>query len=222
MKKQISIATLCFMAMLTLLPSSAFGHVHVEPSESPKGGYGTFTVRVPNEDDIQSTNKVEIDIPQDEIISFVTVMPTPGWSYELQKVASDKKVEGKAVGEVVNKIVFKDGNIKPGEFQEFKITLGPLPEKANSLTLKTIQTYTDGRESKWIEEQVGDKEPESPAPVIKLRQGGDDDHADSASKATEGSKAEKDDDSSDVLLYAALGISIAALALGGVALAKKK
>lgn len=74
---------------------------------SPKGGYGTFTVRVPNEDDIQSTNKVEIDIPQDEIISFVAVMPTPGWSYELQKVASDKKVEGKAVGEVVNKIVFK-------------------------------------------------------------------------------------------------------------------
>jgi hypothetical protein len=36
------------------------------------------------------------------------------------------------------------------------------------LTFKTLQTYSDGKTVRWIEEASGGQAPENPAPVLKL------------------------------------------------------
>ena len=36
------------------------------------------------------------------------------------------------------------GGIKPGEYVDFDLSVGPLP-KATSMTFKALQTYSDGR-----------------------------------------------------------------------------
>ena len=60
------------------------------------------------------------------------------------------------------------GGIGPGEFGEFSISGGPLPD-ADSMVLPAVQTYSDGTESAWIEPTVeGQEEPENPAPVLTL------------------------------------------------------
>jgi hypothetical protein len=60
------------------------------------------------------------------------------------------------------------GGIGPGEFQEFALSGGPFPE-LDQVAFPTVQTYSDGNESAWIEPTVeGQPEPESPAPVLSL------------------------------------------------------
>jgi periplasmic copper chaperone A len=59
--------------------------------------------------------------------------------------------------------------IKPGQFQEFPVSAGPLPA-TDKLVFKALQTYSDGNVVRWIEEPGADgKEPEHPAPVLKLK-----------------------------------------------------
>ena len=89
------------------------------------------------------------------------------------KLASPVKTDdGDEVTDYTSVIDWKAGpgaGIKPGEFDEFQVSAGPLPE-AESMTFKAIQTYSDGRVVSWIEEPAtgGAAEPEFPAPTLKL------------------------------------------------------
>ncbi|CAM5605017.1 membrane protein [Streptomyces badius] len=63
-----------------------------------------------------------------------------------------------------------------------------LPEDADQLVFKAIQTYDNKEVVRWIEEPTeGGEEPDSPAPVLKLTAATDDHHgggaADDAKKA---------------------------------------
>jgi uncharacterized protein YcnI len=157
-------------------PASA--HVTVNPREATQGGYAKLAFRVPNERDNASTVKVEVTIPTEKTaIASVSTRPAPGWtvSVERAKLATPLKVHDSEVTEAVSKITWTAvaGNeIKPGQFQEFEISAGPLPE-VDQIAFKALQTYSTGEVVRWIEEpQAGQEEPEHPAPVLKLAKAG--------------------------------------------------
>jgi uncharacterized protein len=53
------------------------------------------------------------------------------------------------------------------------VSAGPLPDKAGSLTFKTLQTYSDGKIVRWVDvAQAGQAEPDHPAPTVRLTAAG--------------------------------------------------
>jgi uncharacterized protein YcnI len=152
-------------------PASA--HVTVNPKQETQGGYARVAFRVPNESDAASTTKLEVFLPEKSPIASVSTMPVPGWSVAVTrgKPATPLKAHGTDVTEVVTKVTWTAtpaAVIKAGQFQEFPVSLGPLPE-VDQLVFKALQTYSDGTIVRWIDEPVaGGEEPESPAPVLTL------------------------------------------------------
>ena len=60
----------------------------MQPKETTQGSYEVFTVRVPSENETVPTTKIEVKVPAEVNISRLE--PKPGWTYELQKDASEK------------------------------------------------------------------------------------------------------------------------------------
>ncbi|AIV33348.1 DUF1775 domain-containing protein [Streptomyces coelicoflavus] len=58
--------------------------------------------------------------------------------------------------------------LKMGVDAEYQIKVRQLPD-AESLAFKTIETYSDGKISRWIELSKGGEESEQPAPVLELK-----------------------------------------------------
>jgi hypothetical protein len=96
--------------------------------------------------------------------------------------------------------------IKPGEFQEFPVSLGPLPTDTDKLVFKAVQTYSDNSEVSWIQEPGA----EHPAPVLSLT-------AKAASSGPVVAAATTGADS-DSALPVTLGVIGAVLGLGGLVL----
>lgn len=158
------------------LPASA--HVTINPRTAEPGGYGAFNVRVPNEETGADTTKVQLYLPTDHPIASVSVQPVPGWNVEVTKGRLPKpiKIEGGELTDAVTAITWSGGKIQPGRFQQFWISLGPLPTDTATLYFKALQTYTDhsGRTSvvRWTELPGGGAEPEHPAPSLTLAKAG--------------------------------------------------
>jgi len=159
---------------LTLaLAGPASAHVTVNPNTATPGGYTKVTFRVPNEKDSANTTKLEVTLPAGQPIASVSTKPIPGWTAvaDKTKLATPIKSDDGEITEAVTKITWTaDANsaIKPGQFQEFDVSLGPLPE-SGQMIFKALQTYSDGDIVRWIDEPTTDgTEPDHPAPVLKL------------------------------------------------------
>lgn len=157
------------------LATPAAAHVTVNPDEATKGGYARLAFRVPTESDTASTTKLEVTLPADAPITSVSTMPVPGWNAVIERRKLDKPLDshGTQITEVASKITWTAGPgaaIKPGQFQEFPVSLGPLPDNVDRLVFKALQTYSDSAVVHWIEEPpaAGGAEPENPAPVLTL------------------------------------------------------
>lgn len=225
--------------LVLLAAGPAFAHVSVQPGQAEKGGYSTISFKVPNERDKASTVKLEVTMPTDHPLASVMPQPVPGWDVKVTKTKLAKPMEmhGEKINEAVTKITWTGGKIEPGTFQQFPLSVGQLPEDADQLVFKALQTYDNKEVVRWIEEpEKGAAEPENPAPVLKLvapAEGSDghgaaaaDDKGEDAGKAASGdstSAAEADDDgnSSDttarVLGIAGIVIGAAGVAFGVVA-----
>ncbi|GII42753.1 hypothetical protein Pph01_77560 [Planotetraspora phitsanulokensis] len=165
--------------LVGVMQAVAFAHVTVNPETATQGGYAAVTFRVPNERDDASTTEIEVQLPTDSPLASVSVKPHPGWSYEITKtkLASPIEVHGAQISEVIGKITWTAADpksaIKPGEYDEFSVSAGPLPE-TDRLVFKTLQHYSDGEVVRWIQEPTsGADEPERPAPVLRLVPKGD-------------------------------------------------
>lgn len=169
---------------LVLAAPMAAAHVTVDPGEAPKGGFATLTFRVPTERDDASTTQLEVSLPTDTPIRSVSVQPKPGWSYEIEMTQLDEPIEtegGDEITEIVSKITWSGGEIAPGEFDQFGVSLGPLPEDVDQVFFPALQTYDSGEVVRWIEEPAEDgSEPENPAPMLRLVEA-DDNHDGTAS-----------------------------------------
>ncbi|MGW3623181.1 YcnI family copper-binding membrane protein [Streptomyces sp. NPDC000880] len=219
---RLAVATGVAASSVLFLSGTAFAHVSVQPQgEAAKGGYATVNFKVPNERDNASTVKLEVTVPTDHPLSSVMPQPVPGWKVEVtkSKLAKPLEVHGKQITEAVSKITWTaDGSkIAPGQFQQFPVSLGQLPEDADQLVFKTLQTYDNKEVVRWIEEtKAGAAEPESPAPVLKLSAATADHHGGGATDAAaedaknaghdEGEKTEAASDNSSDNTARVLGI----------------
>ena len=172
LKRSAAVAgTVAVLTLALAVPASA--HVTVNPNTAVQGGYAKVTFRVPNESDTDSTTKVEVNLPADAPFASVSLKPVPGWTVASVKSKLAKPIEahGSPITEAVSKITWTatgGAAIKPGQFQEFDVSLGPLPE-VPQVVFKALQTYSDGTVVRWIDEPTTDgTEPEKPAPVLKL------------------------------------------------------
>ncbi|GGT46909.1 membrane protein [Streptomyces kurssanovii] len=196
---RIAAASAVAAASVLMFSGAAFAHVGVQPQgEAAKGGYAVVNVKVPNERDNASTVKVEVNLPAEHPLSSVMPQPVQGWKVTVDKSKLDKPLEvhGKQITEAVTKVTWTadGGKIGPGQFQQFPLSLGPLPEDADQMVFKAIQTYDNKEVVRWIEEPVeGGEEPEAPAPVLKLSAAGDDHHGAGATGAAAGDDAKASD-----------------------------
>ena len=101
------------------------------PGTAPKGGFEILSFSVPNEEPNANTVKLEVDLPTKYPIAFVSTQPMPGWTVAVEKTTLAKPVttDDGQVTEAVTKITWTatDGGLKPGEFDLFTISAGPLP-----------------------------------------------------------------------------------------------
>ena len=114
-----------------------------------------------------------------------------GWKVKLAKKGGE-----------VSRLTFSGGEIAPGEFQDFGLSLKmPEGEPGETLTFKALQTYDDGEVVRWI----GPEDSDDPAPTVMLAAGEGGAHAAPAAAAAPG------EDGGD-------GLAVAALVVGAVAL----
>ncbi|WP_018686951.1 YcnI family protein [Actinokineospora enzanensis] len=180
-------AVLLTAAGTAVLLGSGVASAHVTAKvigeSAAQGGYTKITFRVPNEDNTAGTVKLEVRFPQDTPVSSLRTTSMPGWTAAITKtkLATPITVHGAQVTEAVSTVTWTAAagtRINPGEFAEFAVSGGPLPQ-ADQLVMPAIQTYDSGKVVAWDAPPpaAGADEPEHPAPVIKLSKDGDDEHA---------------------------------------------
>lgn len=147
--------------------AAASAHVTVTAEKAAPGAFTKLAFSVPNEEPKADTTKLVVNIPTDHPLAFASVRPVPGWTAKVTTTKLPKTVDG--IDEAVSRITWSGGRIKPGEFQLFEVSGGPLPTNAATLSFDAIQTYSDGKVVKWDQPpKAGGQEPEHPAPAITL------------------------------------------------------
>ena len=225
-------------AALVALAPMASAHVTVNPDEVAKGSFARLSFRVPNERDDAGTTTLEVTLPEDVAFTSVSIKPLPGWTATTGMRTLDEPVDafGEQLTEVVSKITWTGGVINPGEFQEFDVSLGRMPEDGDTLAFPSIQTYSSGEIVRWIDPVVeGEEEPEHPVPTLRLvdPEPGSEDaaHANAGEAGGEqeaatvpvGDTATQDDvDSANTLATVGLVVAVLALALGVFALVRSR
>ncbi len=196
--RRLTRAALLAGAALLVGAAPAAAHIQVRPAEAAPGDPVLWTVLVPNERDLATTN-VELAIPKG-VIPF-SYEPLPGWTRTLTKNPNQS----------VRSIVWS-GNLKPSEVLVTQF-LATTPDQAGPISWKAIQTYSDGQKVRWI----GGPGSEEPASVTQIsasapRQnaGGEGDDS-SAAAASAPDDAGDDGGSGD-------GLAVAALIVGGLGL----
>ena len=137
--------------VLATVPSAVlFAHITIWPKESPPGARERYTMRVPNEKQV-NTVRIEGEFPAE--LNVYDFEFKPGWKIDFKK--DDK---GRITGATWT------GKIVPYEFVEFGM-LGLNPKEGASLTWKFVQYYEDGIK----EEFTGPAGSRLPAPVVTLK-----------------------------------------------------
>jgi periplasmic copper chaperone A len=162
-------------AVATLaVATPALAHVTAQPGTAEQGGYAVIALRVPTESDTAGTVALQVTLPTDHPITSVRTTPRAGWTATMTKAPLDPPVEhhGRTITEAVRTVTWTADpgtRIGPGEFAEFPLSLGPLPEDTDRLLLPAVQTYDDGEVVAWDQPPAADgSEPERPAPVVTL------------------------------------------------------
>jgi len=204
-------------------PASA--HVTVNSPGATQGGYAVLTFRVPSESATASTTKLQVRFPADTPIASVLVQPHPGWTFKTvtaklaQPITTD---DGDSITEAVAEIDWTANSaadaIKPGEFDQFLVSAGPLP-KADSLAFAAIQTYSDGSVVNWNQTAApgSTAAPDHPKPTLTLAKAGQSAAPQAAASSSSGGGS---DTGAIVLAVIALVVAAGALGLAFVSRAK--
>lgn len=180
MKKTITRALLTVGAAgsaLLLATGVASAHVSVAAPGAEQGGYSVLTFRVPTESDTAGTTALTVQLPS---LKSARTEPMPGWTSTVQKDPS-------GVATAVTWTADPGVSVGPGQFQQFVLSAGPLPEQ-DEVEFPATQTYSDGNVVQWDQKPNADgSEPDKPAPSLTLAAGSGDDHAHAAVDTSAGS-----------------------------------
>ena len=206
------------LVSLITLAATASAHVSVSSADAAPGGYGKLIFRVPNESDTASTVGLRIQIPEQAAMASLSVQPVAGWTATMttSELPEPLEAHGQEISSYVSVVEFRaedGGGIAPGEFQEFSLSGGPFPD-LDSVSYPTVQRYSDGTESAWIEPTVDGQEPEFPAPTLTLTAPDEDPGNGAAAPASA-----EDAESGNGTAVAALVVAVVALLAGLAGLA---
>ena len=172
--RRTAAAGLVLAAALTAVPALAAAHVRVIADNTTSDSFSQLTFRVPTESDTASTVKLQVQLPKDRPLLYVATMPVPGWTAKTVEATLPKPVKsyGTTITKAVSTVTWTADNpgsaIRPGEYQEFSISAGPLSTPGDVL-LPATQTYSDGAVVAWNEPaSASGEEPEHPAPVLTV------------------------------------------------------
>jgi uncharacterized protein YcnI len=163
-------------AVLTLSSGTlAWAHVQVIPETTAVGSEITkLTFRVPNESDTAGTTALSISLPTKTPFAEVLAEPVEGWTVTVTeaKLPEPVTLDGTKLTEAPSTVTWtatKGHQVGPGQFQEFAVSAGPIPEGAKELSFPATQTYSDGTVVKWNQPQpAGADEPEHPVPSFTV------------------------------------------------------
>ncbi|MGY1496266.1 YcnI family protein [Streptomyces sp. QTS52] len=202
---------------------AASAHVTVHPESYAKGATdGVLTFRVPNEEDTASTTKVQVFLPTDHPVLGVLVTPEAGWTAKVTttRLKTPIKTDDGTITDAVSEITWSGGRIRNGEYADFDVAFGQLPDNTDQLAFKTLQTYSDGNVVRWIETaQEGQDEPENPAPTLKLTAAAADEDAGASPSAAVSAKSDAGQASDSASDPTARGLGVAGLIVGVLGLA---
>lgn len=153
------------------LAATASAHVTVSPTTLPQGSTAELSFKVPNEESTANTVKLQLQIPTDHPIAQVLARPVPGWTVTAHtvKLAKPLTTDDGTFTTAVDEIDWTGGSIAPGQYQDFQISVDPLPSDTTQLVFKAVQTYSNGDVVRWIDLSSGSgSDPEHPAPVLTL------------------------------------------------------
>ncbi len=194
MKKRLFVLLSFSICLTFIVAGAALAHVSVSPEEVSAGGSAAFTVSVPTELDVPTT-EVRVEIP--EGFDAVGVDEFPGW-----------RVEEEEAGRL-SAISWSGGEIPVEGSEEFAFE-ATAPEEAGEFPFRAIQTYEDGTVVEWI----GPEGSNEPASVVTVSQGesdGAEDGGHDHSQSPEGAAPLPDSGGAG---YAALGGGLAMVLLG--------
>ena len=219
----------CLAAVLTafvVLAATASAHVTVSAVNPTQGAYTVLTFQVPTESDTASTVGLTVQLP-DTPLAQVLDQPMPGWTFSSQtkRLATPITTDDGVVSEAISEVAWKatDGGIKPGQFGQFVLSVGPLP-KADSITFKVIQSYSDRSQVAWIEVAApgSNAEPEHPAPVLKLSPASSSSQASAAGPVVTAEPKKQSQTGPVVLGIVALVVAVGAAVAAGLALVRSR
>jgi uncharacterized protein YcnI len=210
LKKLATSAVALVIGLIAFLwgAGAASAHVTVNSTSAVQGGYAVLAFRVPTESATASTTKLTVQLPAEAPFTSVSVEVKAGWSYVVTKAklpTPAKTDDGDTITDYVSTIAWTaDANsaIKPGEFAEFRVSVGPLP-KTNTVVFKAIQHYSDGSDVNWIDQAAPGSNAElaHPAPTLKL----------AAATTTSTESAEDDGDGTGWVAVTGLVLAIVAV-----------
>jgi uncharacterized protein YcnI len=212
-------------------PAAAQAHVTLQPNTAPAGAFTVLDVRVPTERDNASTSKVDVQFPAG--FASASYQAVPGWKVRVikKKLATPIQTDDGPITEGVSRMVWtrtsRSGGVKPGQFQDFPISV-QIPGKAgDKLTFKALQTYSNGEIVRWI----GAAGSDSPAPQVTVtaaaKAAAAATHTSAGAAAPSASNSgpsapSSSSSSSDGLSIAALAVGALGLLFGGGALASTR
>jgi uncharacterized protein YcnI len=182
------------------------------------------TVKVPNESDTATTNRVEVSLPTDTPFTSVRYVPVAGWTAELVTTTLPEPVTvgDSTITEAITSVVWTaapGSEIGAGQLQLFPLSLGPVPD-TGSVSLPADQGYTDGSTVSWDESGA---DAEHPAPVLYINDAPAADHHGGAGEdhdeATADAASESTTVSGDDVLARILGIGGLVVGVVGIVLA---
>jgi uncharacterized protein YcnI len=205
---------------------TASAHVKLDPDTAAQGSDATVAFQVPNEEDSASTVSLQVSFPTDHPVPSVDVQPVPGWTATVKKapLATPVNTDDGPVSEAVSTITWTGGAIAPGQFEQFPVSLGNLPDNAGSLTFKAIQTYSNGDVVRWIDLTTpGGPEPEHPAPTLTLTPATDSGTATPAAASTDTAAPASGTGGSTGTVLGIIGVVLGLIGAvtGGLALRKR-
>ncbi len=113
-------------------------HVVVRPSEAPTASFQSFSVGVPNEKELPTT-EVKLIIPED--LQHITPTQKAGWQIAIEK-------QGSGEDAAVKSITWTGGSVAPELRDDFTFS-AKTPAKTTQLRWKAYQTYADGTVVAW-------------------------------------------------------------------------
>jgi uncharacterized protein YcnI len=180
--------SLLVVVLVLVCAAPAWGHVTVIPAVARPGDTVELSFRVQNERDDVATTGLKLFLPKG-VPARIT--GRPGWSHE---------DEGN--GEISFSPDTPEAVIPPGRTQDFKVTLGPLPQ-ADRIVIKALQTYADGEVVRWIQDTGEDDE--RPAAILDLSGSGN-----------------NGDSGSTTLIIVVIAVPLLALTLVGVLVTRRR